>query len=251
MYDPQTCCAIGEPPDDCREEPQPGIGSRSVSPVSNSASWPTPFVPAAGRLITLPRQSAHAALVTVLGASPRSIRWTIHAGSFRRGAALADVANPLGRHFAFTPPFPWNDCDKITFPDQARKYPNPGMRVGWNSTAALNSNKLANLRDRVRGQFFGNLGDDAIDDFRVKSFPKIAQSFRRSDDDEALEMIGVGMAIERLCNLVCKALLGDVMPIDLFHGDPCPVHVLPDCPVRECAQPQDRHVARCLCCARK
>jgi hypothetical protein len=49
----------------------------------------------------------------------------------------------------------------------------------------------------------------------LRRFPNI---FRRRDDDELVEKIGVRMTIERVGKFAGKALLGDVMPVGFFHG---------------------------------
>ena len=81
----------------------------------------------------------------------------------------------------------------------------------------LSGNQPLDLGHRVRRQFLRNLGGDPIGNLRVKGPAEIAQYFRRCDDDELLETIGVGMAIERLRQLGGKSLLGDVMPVGLLH----------------------------------
>jgi hypothetical protein len=70
----------------------------------------------------------------------------------------------------------------------------------------------------MRRQFLRDLGSDAIDDFCVKGPAKIAKYFRRRDDDELLETIGMSMAMERFGKLARKPFLCKVMPVDFFHG---------------------------------
>jgi len=84
----------------------------------------------------------------------------------------------------------------------------------------LGGNQPLDLGHRVRGQFLRNLGGDAIGNLRVKGPAEITQDFRRRDDDELLEAIGVSMAIERLGKLVGEPFLCKVMPVDFFHGTP-------------------------------
>src|SRR6266581_2899619 len=69
----------------------------------------------------------------------------------------------------------------------------------------------------MRRQFLGDLSGDASDDLGVTRFAKLAQYLRGRDDDEPIEKIGMSMAIECFRDLVCKAFLCNVMPIDLFH----------------------------------
>jgi len=67
----------------------------------------------------------------------------------------------------------------------------------------------------MRRQFLSDLGSDAIDDFWVKGPAKIAKYFRRRDDDELLETIGISMAMERFGKLeLTNALIIDGADIE-------------------------------------
>jgi hypothetical protein len=68
----------------------------------------------------------------------------------------------------------------------------------------LSGDKPRDLRNRMRGQFLGDLGSDAIGDLRVKGLAKIAQYFWRSDNDKPIEKIGMSVAIECFRKLIGK-----------------------------------------------
>src|SRR5437879_1413754 len=70
----------------------------------------------------------------------------------------------------------------------------------------------------MRRQFLGDFGGYATGHLCVKGFAKIAQYFRRSDDDKLLETIGVGVTIKRFGKLVDEPFLCNVMPVDFFHS---------------------------------
>lgn len=86
-----------------------------------------------------------------------------------------------------------------------------------NDLRKLNGDKALDLGDRVRRQFLRDLGDDTLGNLGMKGLAKITEYFRRRDDDELLETIGVSMAIESLRQLGGKPLLGYMMPIGFFH----------------------------------
>ncbi len=84
----------------------------------------------------------------------------------------------------------------------------------------LGREQLLDLRDRMRGQCLGDLRFHAIGDLGVKGLAKIAQYFRRCDDDKLLEAIGAGVTVQHLRQLIGEPFLGNVMPIGFFHGTP-------------------------------
>ena len=51
----------------------------------------------------------------------------------------------------------------------------------------------------------------------MKCLAQIAENLRRRDDDELVEMIVVGVMIERFRDLAGEPLLGDVVPVDLLY----------------------------------
>src|SRR6185503_10524719 len=55
----------------------------------------------------------------------------------------------------------------------------------------------------------------------MKCLSQIAEDLRRRDDDQLVETIVVGMTVERFCDLSGKALLCDVMPVDLLYRASC------------------------------
>src|SRR5437879_2786897 len=69
----------------------------------------------------------------------------------------------------------------------------------------------------MRRQFLRDLGGDPPDNLGMKGPAKLPQYFRRRDNDELLEAIGVSMAIECFRQFQRKSLLGDVMPVGLLH----------------------------------
>jgi hypothetical protein len=82
---------------------------------------------------------------------------------------------------------------------------------------ALGGEKLLDLRKRKRREFLGDFGGDTLDDLGVKRPAESAKYFRRRDDDELLETVGVRVAIERFGKLVGKPLLCKTVPVDFFH----------------------------------
>jgi hypothetical protein len=139
----------------------------------------------------------------------------------------ADAANFLFV-LPFTSAFAWNDQTKLMFPNGFIKFPrvrwgrnisepNAGFCISAGQLRLLSGDKLSDLRNGMRRQFFGYLSGDPRDDLGVAGFAKLAQYLRGSNDDEAIEKIGVSMAIKCFRDLVCKTFLRNLMPIDLFH----------------------------------
>ena len=69
----------------------------------------------------------------------------------------------------------------------------------------------------MRSQLLGNLAHDPVSHFGMKCLAQIAEDFRRRNDDQIVETIVVGMAIERFRDLAGEPLLGDVVPVDLLY----------------------------------
>src|SRR6185503_9644181 len=55
----------------------------------------------------------------------------------------------------------------------------------------------------------------------MKCLAQIAENLRRRDDDQLVEAIVVGMTVERFRDLSGKALLCDVVPVDLLYRASC------------------------------
>ena len=67
-------------------------------------------------------------------------------------------------------------------------------------------------------QFLWDFGGHALGDFRMEGLAQVSQYFRRRDDHELIEKIGVRMTIECVGKFAGKPLLGNVMPVGFFHG---------------------------------
>src|SRR4051794_3230891 len=74
------------------------------------------------------------------------------------------------------------------------------------------------LGNGMRRQFLRDFGGDALGDFRMEGLAQVSQYFRRRDDNEPVEKIGVRAAIEHVGKFAGKPLLRYVVPVGLVHG---------------------------------